>query len=59
MVNTRTIKNNTYVCMFVYSLHGNNIKNMKLGYNVYYVLFDLWYKWLLYISKALCVVYSV
>ena len=45
--------------MFVYSLHGNNIKNMKLGYNVYYVLFDLWYKWLLYISKVLCVVYSV
>ena len=37
--------------MFVYSLHGNNIKNMKLGYNVYYVhvLFHLWYKWLLYI----------
>ena len=28
--------------MFVYSLYGNNIKNMKLGYNVYYVLFDLW-----------------
>ena len=48
-----------HVCMFVYSLHGNNIKNMKLGYNVYYVLFDLLYKWLLYISKVLCVVYSV
>ena len=35
-----------YVCF--YSLHDNNIKNIKLGYNVYYVLFDSWYKWLLY-----------
>ena len=51
-----------YVCLYTVSM-ANNIKNMKLGCNVYYVLFDLWYKWLLYIYiyilKVLCVVYSV
>ena len=36
-----------YVCLYTASLHGNNIKNIKLGYKLYYVLFDLWYKWLL------------
>ena len=45
--------------MFVYSLYGNNIKNMKLGYNVYYVLFDLWYKWLLYIKSTLCSIFCL
>ena len=43
-----------YVCLYTVSM-AITFKNMKLGYNVYYVLFDLWYKWLLYISKVLCV----
>ena len=47
--------------MLVYSIHGNNIKNMKLGFNVYYVLFDLWYKWLLYIyiKSTLCSIFCL
>ena len=48
--------------MFVYSLYGNNIKNMKLGYNVYYVLFDLWlngYYIYIYIKSTLCSIFCL